>query len=252
MGNEYFHIAALFCIILLTIVFFSKKRINSVETKLYGILIISSLFNTILELLVTVLAHVSYNETTILIIKIINKIDFLHYILWPTALLLYIIYISYNNDILFKKITKTMYYIVPILSVINFILPIELINIDANTMGVSGAGTTFIFVIIAIYILILIIIMFYNIKKIFHKKYIPIFALIVMMVIGVIVRSINPTLLILPAITVYIDFIMYFTIENPDVKMINQLELAKLTNVIATNKKTLNNDFYKKGKAFPA
>mgnify|MGYP003447566659 CR=1 FL=1 len=38
-----------------------------------------------------------------------------------------------------------------------------------------------------------------------------------------IVNKVNPELLIIPAILAYIDLIMFFTIENPDVKMVEQL-----------------------------
>jgi len=47
------------------------------------------------------------------------------------------------------------------------------------------------------------------------------------MSIAAVARVMNPTLIIIPTILVYIDLIMYFTIENPDVKMLSQMALAK-------------------------
>ena len=43
----------------------------------------------------------------------------------------------------------------------------------------------------------------------------------------VIVQKINPSLLLINAVLGVVTSIMYFTIENPDMKLINQLELAK-------------------------
>jgi signal transduction histidine kinase/FixJ family two-component response regulator len=48
-----------------------------------------------------------------------------------------------------------------------------------------------------------------------------------MALLVMIMRSINPEIVIITAAIAYVDLIMYFTIENPDVKMIEQLELAK-------------------------
>ena len=38
-------------------------------------------------------------------------------------------------------------------------------------------------------------------------------------------RTLNPTLIIIPTILVFIDLIMYNTIENPDLKMIEELNI---------------------------
>ena len=41
------------------------------------------------------------------------------------------------------------------------------------------------------------------------------------------IQAINPSILIITAMETFITILMYFTIENPDMKLINQLELAK-------------------------
>ena len=51
--------------------------------------------------------------------------------------------------------------------------------------------------------------------------------LMLFMVIAIYLRTLSPTLIVIPAIMVYIDLIMYFTIENPDVKMLKEVTLAK-------------------------
>jgi signal transduction histidine kinase len=47
------------------------------------------------------------------------------------------------------------------------------------------------------------------------------------MILAMIIRTLDPTLLVLPAIIVYINMIMYHTIENPDVKILNEMTIAK-------------------------
>jgi signal transduction histidine kinase/DNA-binding response OmpR family regulator len=71
------------------------------------------------------------------------------------------------------------------------------------------------------------VVLIVNAKKIITKKYIPFYVFILLAIIVMIVRNINPGLVIITAVLAYINLIMYFTIENPDVKLINELELAK-------------------------
>ena len=66
-----------------------------------------------------------------------------------------------------------------------------------------------------------------NLKQLKSKKYIPMFAYLTIGLVATVIQATNPSILIITAMETFITFLMYFTIENPDVKMINQLELAK-------------------------
>ena len=94
-------------------------------------------------------------------------------------------------------------------------------------MGIGGIGTNYIYSIAVLYFLAIVLILLLNYKKIFNKKYLPIFSLLVLMAIAVIVRYINQTLIVIPSIIVYTNMIMYFTIENPDIKLLNEVEAAR-------------------------
>ena len=226
MTSIYFTISGFFCILLLVILFFSKKRIDSKETKLYGFMLISSLIDITLVIIELILTGYFYNESTMIIVSILNKIDFIHYIVWPTMLFLYTFHVTYSNIEKYTKLKKVLIILDMFFIVLEFILPIEIIK-DNNVMGVTGLGSQFTYLIALSYLVIMIIMLLINIKKIAQKKYAPIYVLILMGVIAVIVRAINPTLIVIPAIVVYIDLIMYFTIENPDIKTIEQLNVAK-------------------------
>ena len=97
MSNTYFTICGLFCSILIVILFFSKEKINSPETKIYGLMITSGLIDTFLVTLILVIAYTNFNPITNMLIIILNKIDFIHYVLWPSLAFLYTLYISYRN-----------------------------------------------------------------------------------------------------------------------------------------------------------
>ena len=63
-----------------------------------------------------------------------------------------------------------------------------------------------------------------NIKNIFSKKYIPLVAFLGIGVIVMYIQKHNPTLILIPATETFITILMYFTIENPDLKIIEELK----------------------------
>ena len=90
MTNLYFPISALFCIILIVILFYSKEKINTNETKIYGYMILSSLADICIGIIILLFGY-SFNDNALMLLKFLNKLDFIHYILWPSLMFLYII-----------------------------------------------------------------------------------------------------------------------------------------------------------------
>jgi len=226
MTNLFFPICGLFIIALITILFFSKKRVNTTETKIYGVMIISSFIDIILVILALTIAYYDYSESTFFIIKLINKIDLIHYIVWPTLLFLYFYYVTYTKSKRYNFLKNVLMIADIVFIIIGFILPLDLIN-ENGTMGISGMGPNFVYGVAVFYFILMFVILITNIKNAFQKKYYPLFILLFLMSIAAVARVMNPTLIIIPTILVYIDLIMYFTIENPDVKMLAQMTLAK-------------------------
>ena len=96
MTNLYFSICGFFCIVLLVIIYFSKSHVKTVETKLYGMMLISSLIDVILVIIEVSFGYMNLETLPIILLKVLNKIDFIHYILWPSLMFLYIISIHYK------------------------------------------------------------------------------------------------------------------------------------------------------------
>ena len=225
MTNMYFSISAFFCLVLIIFLFFSKEKIKNYETKIYGLMIIASLIDIIIGIVVVVIGYYFYNDVGKTIVVILNKIDFIYYIWWPSLLFLYALNLVVKEDTLFK-FQKLIAILNTIFVVIQLFLPIEVIN-ENNVMGIVGVGSYFIFSIASIYIVLTSIFVFFRVDRTKNSKYIPFVVLIILMILSLIIRVINPTLLVIPAMLVYIDLIMYFTIENPDVKLLEQTEIAR-------------------------
>lgn len=233
----YFTISGLFCIVLLMILFFSKSRIDSKETKLYGFMLISSFFDVILVLAELIITYYFLDDVNVYLVKGLNRIDFIHYIMWPTLLTLYTIYVTYLNEEKYNRAKKIFMIIDVIAILIEFMLPINIIS-TKEAMGVTGIGPTFVFLISSFYVIVNIIILIKNYKKIKNKKNLPFLFFLIFIIIAMLLRAYNPTLIVIPAIIVYINMIMYFTIENPDVKLIEEINIAKESAIKASNAKT--------------
>ena len=233
----YFTISGLFCIVLLMILFFSKSRIDSKETKLYGFMLISSFFDVILVLVELTITYYFLDDVNMYLVKGLNKIDFIHYIMWPTLLSLYTIYVTYLDEEKYNKAKKIFLTLDIIAILIEFMLPINIIS-TKEAMGVTGIGPAFVFLISSFYVIVNIIILIKNYKKIKNKKNLPFLFFLIFIIIAMLLRVYNPTLIVIPAIIVYINMIMYFTIENPDVKLIEEINIAKESAIKASNAKT--------------
>lgn len=233
----YFTISGLFCIVLLMILFFSKSRIDSKETKLYGFMLISSFFDIVLVLAELIITYYFLDDVNMYLVKGLNKIDFIHYIMWPTLLSLYTIYVTYLDEEKYNKAKKIFLTLDIIAILIEFMLPINIIS-TKEVMGVTGIGPAFVFLISSFYVIVNIIILIKNYKKIKNKKNLPFLFFLIFIIIAMLLRVYNPTLIVIPAIIVYINMIMYFTIENPDVKLIEEIKIAKESAIKASNAKT--------------
>ena len=225
MSGFYLEVFSFLVILLLVTLLFSRKTVSSIETNIYKIMIVSTLIDIVLGLFILSITYYYYNPTGILIVKILNKIDFIHYIVWPSLMFLYITSISVENK-LYKWIRDTVFGINVVAILTEFFLPITIIN-ENGQMGVTGFGSYFVYIFSIVYILLTIGMVIARIRQIKNKKYAPFFVFILLMIFATIIRSIDPTILIIPSIIVFIDLVMYFTIENPDIKMVSQLELAR-------------------------
>jgi signal transduction histidine kinase len=65
-----------------------------------------------------------------------------------------------------------------------------------------------------------------NFRTIKSKKYAPVFAFILLMTTVALIQMANPTMLLVSSAQVFVTVLMYFTIENPDVKMVNKVNKA--------------------------
>ena len=90
-----FSTCSLFYSILLTIMYFSKKRLNRVENKIYGSLIICNLIGVILA--VSCYYTINNMDNMPFLNYIVSKSLLIYYLAWITIFTIYVFVISYQK-----------------------------------------------------------------------------------------------------------------------------------------------------------
>lgn len=225
MGSTIFlNISGLMYTILIAVCFFSKDRVNSYENKMYGNLIIV----TIAELLCGLLSYISLiTPFPLLANEVIGKLFLISMISWTTFFLCYIISISYNLDeSKKKKFVKRIIFFFVLFSVLILIFKLDFVKLENGGLFSTGLPVLLCYSLSGIYIFLMLISGWKNLNN-KSKKYIPLWAFIILGTIFMIIQIINPELFLVVPAEVFITSIMYHTIENPDVKMLNQVKAAK-------------------------
>ena len=227
LTNTFFPISSLVISIFLCFTFFLKKNVQNKETKIYAKLLICGLLESFLYTFICITGDFFFNENTYQFYVLLNKILCIIYLLWMTFLFYYMIDIT--NKIKNPKKTKFTLTLLDILfSILIFINNINL-TLDLNTKfsNATGSSINLLYALCSFYLLGMIIILLVNFNKKMFTKFVPCYALIVLFTISLVIRIIDPYFNITSNIFSLVLLIMYHTIENPDAKMIEQLNLAK-------------------------
>ena len=205
--------------------FFSKKRMKNNETNIFSCLIICNLIGLFIELFCNLLAKSGTGPSFLSIF--ITKSYLMYLIIW---LLLFSIYISIITLKSYEESKKKIYNLYSAIFLISLfmiiILPINFVNDGIKTYA-DGASTKYTYFISIVLIVFWLFQLMLNYKNVKLKKCMPLFSFIILGAIIAFIQLNNPGLLMMTAMETYIMLLMYFTIENPDIKMIQQLEVAR-------------------------
>ena len=219
-------VCSLFFSGLLLYVYFSKDRVNLLENKMYSWMIVCSFVDSLLVCVLQSIAFFYQPGFLDFIISLLNKLDFAMLILICNFIFNYIAIITLPE---FKK--KYKKYSVPfmITDIIIFIF-IFFGNVEAiksgNSYTASGSAVLMAELLCGLYLLMTLVIVLFNLKKV-DKRYFFVFVMLFLLIGVLIVVNINPYLIWVSIIVCFVNYIMYFTIDNPDIKMIQQLNAAK-------------------------
>ena len=215
---------------MISIIFFSKKKIELEENYYFKNILIFTL-------LVNICNFVSHYGASIYLVDtvnnwyanlfaIMNKIGSWFIVIITFNVMSYMLYISfekYRNNFKFYKMINNIFYI--IFGILIMSLEFNVIKEGAITSG-NGSSVSLAFGLVFFSLIIAIIVALANIK-VYDKRYMSIYIIIPLIIgLGFFVMF-HPEFNIYDLILCLLCYLMYFTIENPDIKMLNQMELAK-------------------------
>lgn len=215
--------------LVLNILFFGRKHIETNETKIFGQMVVTNFIGIILEVL-CILFLDFYGEDSLLSI-VVNKLFLGYFLIIGYLFSNYVINTSYTlSEKKNEKVFNAIRLGVKIIFSISLLLLLFLkVNLYCNN-GISysyGPGPNLVFFMSGLCSVFCMAHLLSNFKNIKNKKNVPIIGFLIFMGIGAFVQQLFPHITLATSIETFIIFLMYHTIENPDVKMLEQMELAK-------------------------
>lgn len=225
----YFSISALIIIGIFTFNFLTKDKVKNIETEVYKYMLLTTILGLTLDIITCVLFNIGV-DTSSFGYTITSKFVFVYFVLWTMLFSYYISSICLKKDKNYLKNIKDsfMHYSIAFCIIMFFILalPVDYQNVD-NVIVPNGMpvllcyGAALYFIIYSVYIAIK------NRKTINSKKIRPLYLFVIFMIINFIIQARFPQLFLINYLLALVIISMYFTIENPDKKLINELEIAK-------------------------
>lgn len=222
-------IISLVYLLLIAFLFFSKEKIKTTENNVYTALLITTILGIILDI-AGIFAHLSLPESSI-VRWLIVKFYMLYLLTFTYLITIYIVCIGKhfekeNLNIFKNKTVRTISVFFLLAAVLNFILPFTYYK-EGNIVYIYGPNCIFLYAIAAVCIIGWIIYILRKRKNIEKKKILPIISFSLFCIPVVLIQLSHPEMLLVTSLTAFVVVFMYHTIENPDLKLINELNLAK-------------------------
>lgn len=209
----------------LNIIYFSKKHVKTGETKIFSILLIVNLISLASELACSYIGY-TFLENTIYthVMTKIYLICLMTFLLYMTLYIYVICYVESKreNKKRYKNLKILSYIIWFICAIIEILLPIT-----TESGYATGLAVNWLYICSTIVLIIWVIPLIKNFKIIDKRKILPILLFVIFMSVIAFIQKLYPNITIVTVMEFLIIFIMYHTIENPDVKLLEEVIMAK-------------------------
>ena len=244
--NIYFQISSLIYTILIAVVFFVKKKVNTLENYIFRGVLVVTFINIILDILSVIACHI-YPNTMIAIGT--SKLFACSSLTWAIVFVYYIYAITTprNDGFVESGKNKNFMHFIKVLFLIIFLIllsdcfimsaPINIELYDGYVL-LSGPALYLSYYGIAICLGAIWYFILVNRVNIRQKKYTPVYAFNILIMIGLAIQMIYPQAPINTIIAAFTTTIIYFTITNPDLQLIEELNIATRQAESANHAKT--------------
>lgn len=235
-----FTIYSLFYSLLINIVYFSSKRLRSIENKIFEKIMLTNFVGVLLAIgSYFTIKNIDRFE---LLNTFISKGYIVYLLTWLTLFSVYIFVISIKDGkdkkSAVNKIINLFGILYLIFLIIIIIKPLYYHNINGAIYS-YGPSANVMYIVSIVYITVWLIRLSTNIKRIRDKKYLPIFAFMGLGLVVMIIQKQHPELLLMTSMETFIVFLMYHTIENPDMQIIEEVHRAKEISDNANEEKSM-------------
>ncbi len=244
--NTYLQMSGLVYVLLVGILYFGKRNINTLENKIFGGMIIHTIIVLIVDIISRV--YVVYYPITKFSIYLF-KFNIFFFAAYFIIFSFYIFVLTskknpglvpYNenpNREYFKKRTLLMVIFLILTMIAILPLPLEL-SVVGGRLNQSGLSMTISYITGACCVIAWVIMLLGNKDKTKRKKYAPVYIFILIALIAVILQVLIPYVCFISTVIAYLTVITYYTIENPDVNLISKLNVARKEAEAANKSKT--------------
>ncbi len=223
-------IGSLLFVILLFIVYFSKQRFLQIRNKIYRYMLVVELVLLLSEIISSLL--IVYLDNTFINILLL-RIHWSTGIIWFSLLYYYsMVFISNLQAdnlwqiITYDKKTKIMSVIFAIAGFIYFFIPFDMPNKD-NISYIPGAASYYVLGFCAFCVFAIVFYIFKHGKKANVRQRISVWIMLIELVVIFQLQILFPNIAISAIGAALQMFFLYFNIENPDLKIIKDIEAVK-------------------------
>ena len=214
-------------VLVLAIVYFLKRKYNFLESKTYKVLLISILFILLVDTTINYITYINPNLSNIL--PVMSEIYFVCLFIWLNLFFTYILlsrsnhkYDSFKKLFNLKPNLKLWFVVLPIILGILFGFQWLLKQIDI----VNNIALVYIYGLI-LSIIILMVLLFKSRKTANYKSWSILISTLILTA-SILLQILNPTMPIICSSFCLVTLFQYFTIENPDLKYIDELNALKV------------------------
>lgn len=244
--NIYFQISSLVYTALTAIVFFVKKKVNTLENYIFRGILVVTFINIGLDLLNVIVCHLLPQT---IYATVLSKLFACSSLTWAIVFVYYIYaitsprndgFVESGNNQNFKHFVKVLIFIVFLILLSDcFImsLPITIELYDGYVL-LGGPALYVSYYGIAICLGAIWYFIFSNRVNISQKKYTPVYAFNFLIMLGLAIQVVYPQAPINTIIAAFTTTIIYFTITNPDLQLIEELNIATRQAESANHAKT--------------
>ena len=221
---------SLLFVVLLCMVYFSKKRFLSIRNKLFRYMLVDAIVLLVTEIITSFCAYYINSDFLTLLF---SRIAWFNGIIWFSLLYYYSIVFVENieadniKNIMFYNVkNKAMTIIFIIFSVIYLFIPFDLIR-KGNITYLPGQAAYFVLIFCAFCVLSIVIYIINNSKNIPIRKKVSVWSMIMVITITYILQFVYQEISVMGMGVTLQMFLLYFIIENPDLEIISDLEKLK-------------------------